>query len=124
MNQTSTSPGSTSVGGEHTPEAVTEDAIHDHNDIRDAAARVADHAVGSESWYQAVADANQANSDHMAEEERQGSTDFRRQPSLETRHELAVAFAAFEAALVAGVEPVDKDPGEYLAEHGNALGDC
>ncbi len=112
-----------SVGDEHTSEAVTEDAIHDHNDIRDAAARVADHAAGSESWYQAVAGANQANSDHMAEEEREGLTDFRRQASLETRHELAVAFAAFEAAHVAGVEPVDKDPDAYIAEHQNGQDD-
>jgi hypothetical protein len=105
------------AGGKDTPEDETEDAIHDHNEIRDAVAAVAGHAVGSDGWYAAVALANEANSDHMAEEEREGLTDFRRHVGLQLRHDLAVSFAAFEAAHFAGVEPVDKDPGEYIAEH-------
>lgn len=100
-----------------TPEAETEDAIHDHNDIRDAVAKVADHPVGSDGWYDAVAAANKANGDHMAEEEREGLTDFRRHASLQIRHDLATAFAAFEAAHVTGVEPVDKDPRRYIEQH-------
>jgi hypothetical protein len=63
-----------------------------------------------------VAAANLANSDHMAEEEREGLTDFRRLASLQRRHDLAVAFAAFEARNYAGVRPVDKDPAEYVRE--------
>ena len=53
------------------PQAETVDAIGDHNDIRDAVAVAADHEVGSDGWYDAVAGANEANSDHMAEEERE-----------------------------------------------------
>ena len=98
-------------------EEETLDAIHDHNEIRDAVAEVAKHQTGSNSWYQAVARANDANSDHMGEEERQGLTDFRRHARLERRHELAVEFAAFEAAHFAGVKAVDKDPAQYIAEH-------
>jgi Hemerythrin HHE cation binding domain len=105
------------VGGEHTPVDETEDAIGDHNDIRDAVAQTADHPVGSDAWWAAVAAANEANGDHMAEEEREGLTDFRRHASLQTRHELGAAFAIFEAAHVLGVDPVDKDPQEYIAEH-------
>jgi hypothetical protein len=105
------------AGGKHSPEDETEDAIHDHNEIRDAVAAVAGQEVGSDSWYEAVARANEANSDHMAEEEREGLTDFRRHVGLQLRHDLAVSFAAFEAAHFAGVEPVDKDPQEYIAEH-------
>ena len=63
-----------------------------------------------------MAAANLANSDHMGEEEREGLTDFRRQASLQLRHDLAVAFAAFEARHFAGVQPVDKDPAEYVRE--------
>jgi hypothetical protein len=101
-------------------ESETLDAIHDHNDIRDAVAEVARHPVGSDAWYAAVAGANLANGDHMAEEEREGLTDFRRLAGLQQRHELAVAFAAYEARNYAGVEPVDKDPASYvrLAERG------
>jgi Hemerythrin HHE cation binding domain len=104
-------------GGKHTPEDETKDAIHDHNEIRDAVSAVAPHEVGSNSWYDAVAAANAANSDHMGEEERQGLTDFRRHVGLALRHDLAVAFAAFEAVHITGVKPVDKDPDEYIAEH-------
>ena len=50
----------------------------------------------------------------MAEEEREGLTDFRRLASLQLRHDLAVRFAAYEARHYAGVPPVDKDPQEYV----------
>ncbi len=98
------------------PAEETVDAIGDHNDIRDAVAAVADHDVGSDGWYDAVAKANEANSDHMAEEEREGLTDFRRHAGLQLRHDIAVAFAAFEATHFAGVTPVDKDPESYVRE--------
>ena len=97
-------------------EGETVDAIRDHNDIRDAVAAVAGHPVGSDGWYDAVAGANLANSDHMAEEEREGLTDFRRLAGLQLRHDLAVAFAAYEARNFAGVPVVDKDPGAYVRE--------
>lgn len=105
------------ASGDHTPESETLDAIGDHNDIRDAVAAVAEHRVGSDGWYAAIAAANKANGDHMAEEEREGLTDFRRHASLQTRHDLAVAFAGFETDHITGVEPVDKDPQEYIDEH-------
>ncbi|MGI8880498.1 MAG: hemerythrin domain-containing protein [Jatrophihabitans sp.] len=105
------------IDAEHPPEEETEDAIGDHNDIRDAVARAGEHPVGSAEWWAAVAAANKANGDHMAEEEREGLTDFRRNASLQTRHDLAVAFAVFEATHVTGVEAIDKDPKDYVDEH-------
>ncbi|HTS95742.1 MAG TPA: hemerythrin domain-containing protein [Streptosporangiaceae bacterium] len=97
-------------------EAETLDAIHDHNDIRDAIAAVAGHDPGSDGWYTAVAAVNVANGDHMAEEEREGLTDFRREAGLQLRHDLAVLFAAFEARHFAGVTPVDRDPETYVRQ--------
>jgi hypothetical protein len=97
-------------------EAETLDAIHDHNEIRDAVTEVARHQVGTDAWFAAVAAANLANSDHMGEEEREGLTDFRRLASLQRRHDLAVAFAAYEARNYAGVPAVDKDPEAYVRE--------
>src|ERR1700733_7980679 len=73
------------AAGTQTAEAETLDAIHDHNDIRDAVRAVAGHEVGSAGWYAAVAAANLANSDHMAEEEREGLTYFRRHASLQIK---------------------------------------
>ena len=70
--------------------------------------------MGSAEWYAAVAAANLANSDHMAEEEREGLTDFRHLASLQRRHDLAVAFIRFETQHYAGVPPVDKDPEGYV----------
>jgi hypothetical protein len=97
-------------------EDETLDAIGDHNEIRDAVVAAAGHEVGSDAWFAAVAAANLANSDHMAEEEREGLTEFRRLASLQQRHSLAVRFAAYEARHWAGVPPVDKDPAEYVRE--------
>jgi len=104
------------TGGAAGAEAETLDAIHDHNDIRDAIVAVAGHQVGSGEWYAAIGAVNVANGDHMAEEEREGLTDFRRRAGLQLRHALAVAFAAFEASHFAGVPPVDKDPEAYVRE--------
>lgn len=98
-------------------EHETEHAIRDHNKLRDAVAAVAKHKVGSAGWYEALAAANKENGDHMAEEEREGLTDFRRTADLATRHKLAVAFAAFEAMNFEGVRPVQKDPKAYVAAH-------
>jgi hemerythrin superfamily protein len=95
----------------------TEDAIEDHNDIRDTGEAVDRHPVGSDEWFEAVNKCNAANSDHMAEEERQGLTDFRRHASLDERHELAVRFAQFGAEHRMGVKPVDKDPKAYVTDH-------
>lgn len=95
----------------------TRDAIKDHNEIRDTALAVEKQAVGSKAWFDAVDKANEANSDHMAEEERQGLADFRRHAGLALRHELAVKFVAFESAHLTGVEPVNKSPRGYVAEH-------
>ena len=97
-------------------EGETLDAIRDHNDIRDAVEEVARHEPGSDGWFTAIAAANLANSDHMAEEEREGLTDFRRLAGLQRRHQLAVAFAAYEARNFAGVPAVDKDPAGYVRE--------
>ena len=103
-----------------TSAAETEDAIKDHNEIREAVAKVRGCSVGSSEWRKAVATANHVNSDHMAEEERQGLADFRRNAPLELRHALAVRFAAFEARHITGVKPVDKNPKSYIAEHAPA----
>jgi hypothetical protein len=95
----------------------TEDAIEDHNEIRDTAAAVDKETVGSEEWFEALGACNKANGDHMAEEERQGLTDFRHQASLQERHDLGVKFATFEADHLTGVEPVDKDPKKWVKDH-------
>ena len=100
------------------PGEETEDAIHDHNEIRDAIAAVGGHEVGSTEWLKAVAEVNEVNSDHMAEEERQGLTDFRRHVDRSERHTMAVAFAAFEAEHAQGITPHDEDPATYITEKG------
>ncbi|HET8602944.1 MAG TPA: hemerythrin domain-containing protein [Marmoricola sp.] len=95
-----------------------EDAIKDHNEIRDAVREVGRHDVGSDDWWQAVIDCRVANSDHMAEEERQDLADFRLHTDLQTRHDIAVQFLRYESQKAAsGVTPKDKDPEEYVDQH-------
>jgi hypothetical protein len=103
------------AGDADSTEEEVEDAIKDHNEIRDAIREVGRHEPGTEKWWEAVTAANVANSDHMAEEERQDLTDFRENAGLQQRHDLAVAFLRFEAQRWAeGVKPVDKDPEEFI----------
>jgi hypothetical protein len=94
-----------------------EDAVKDHNDIREAVRRVGGSRPGSDEWWTAVVDANVHNSDHMGEEERQDLADFRQQASLELRHEIAVQFLRYEAMRWAdGITPRDKDPEDYVEQ--------
>ena len=111
-----------STGRADSAEEETLDAIGDHNDIRDAIAAAAGPVAGTDEWYAAVAAVNLANGDHMAEEEREGLTDFRRLAGLTLRHDLAVAFAAFEARHFAGVPAVDRDPARYVREEEERFG--
>jgi len=105
-------------GADHeSPDEETRDAIKDHNEIRDTAGKVDKQELGSPEWFDAVAAANKANSDHMAEEERQGLTDFRRHADLELRHRLAVQFIGFELEHLEGVKPVDLDVDSYVLEN-------
>ncbi|HEX6393898.1 MAG TPA: hemerythrin domain-containing protein [Acidimicrobiales bacterium] len=100
-------------------EEETLDAVKDHNEIRDAIAQVGHHIVGTPGWHQAVFAVNRANGNHMAEEEREGLTALRQTGSLQLRHDLAVEFIGFETRHYLGVDPVDRDPAEYVqqAEH-------
>lgn len=94
-----------------------EDAIKDHNEIRDAVRKVAGHEAGTDGWWEAVTEARVANSDHMAEEERQDLADFRRHADLQTRHDIAVQFIAYENEHAYGIAAANKDPERYVAEH-------
>ena len=96
-------------------EEETEDAIKDHNEIRDAIAEASKHEVGSDDWWTAVRGADEANSDHMAEEEREDLVDFRRHADLQTRHDIAIQFIVYENQHASrGIAPKDKDPEEYV----------
>lgn len=99
-------------------EEEVDDAVKDHNDIRDAIREAGRHPTGSAGWWRAVTDCRVSNSTHMAEEERQDLADFRQHASLDLRHEIALRFLAFESSHAAeGVPPEDKDPEEYLEEN-------
>lgn len=108
------------TGGADAPssEEEVQDAVKDHNLIREAVRRACSLPVGSDEWWEAVVDANVQNSDHMGEEERQDLADFRQRASLELRHEIAVAFIRYESLRACDeVAPVDKDPEEYIEGH-------
>ena len=95
-----------------------EDAIKDHNEIRDALRAVRRHQPGSKEWWTAVWEARKANDDHMGEEEREDLLDFRHHADLQTRHEIAVQFLTFEARHYEGVPIRDKDPEAYVRQFG------
>lgn len=104
--------------GANDPEGETLDAIGDHNDIRDGV-RDADAAqVGSTQWWAAVGRAREANDDHMAEEEREGLSDFRRTAPIGLREALGRQYRDFMAAhpTTAGLVIEDRDPQRYVEQ--------
>jgi hypothetical protein len=98
-------------------EEEVEDAVKDHNEIRDAVKATRDHEVGTDEWWTAVWGARKANDDHMGEEEREDLLDFRHHTDLQTRHDIAVQFLTFESRHYAGIPLRDKDPERYIAEN-------
>jgi hypothetical protein len=94
-----------------------EDAVKDHNEIRDAVRATREHEVGTDEWWTAVWEARKANDDHMGEEEREDLLDFRHHADLQTRHDIAVQFLTYEAKHYAGIQSRDKDPQEYIEQN-------
>ena len=94
-----------------------EDAVKDHNEIRDAVRATREHEVGTDEWWTAVWEARKANDDHMGEEEREDLLDFRHHADLQTRHDIAVRFLTYEAKHYAGIPVRDKDPEKYIEQN-------
>ncbi|MEH0933788.1 hemerythrin domain-containing protein [Micromonospora psammae] len=97
----------------------TEDAIGDHNKIRDAIATSKLHPVGSDEWWAGVWQARRENSEHLAEEEDEALPDFRRHAGVELRAELGARWLTFHGEHKNGrnLRFADKDPQRYVEEH-------
>ena len=97
----------------------TDDAIRDHNKIRDGIAEAARHPVGSDGWWAGVWDARRENSEHLAEEEDEALPDFRRHAGDELRAELGARWLTFygEHPGGKGLTFHDKDPDRYISDN-------
>ena len=97
----------------------TDDAIKDHNKIRDAITESRQHEVGSDEWWKAVWAARRENTEHLAEEEDEGLPDFRQHASDELRAELGAQWLRFfgEHPSGKGLTFTDKDPKTYVEEN-------
>jgi Hemerythrin HHE cation binding domain len=100
-------------------EDETEDAIDDHNKIRDAVRDASQREVATDDWWEAVRRARTENSKHIAEEEREALSDFRLHADVAFRDELGRRWLEFRAARErpSEVDARDKDADEYIAEH-------
>ncbi|SNT10208.1 hemerythrin domain-containing protein [Rhodococcoides kyotonense] len=105
--------------GSDDAEDETDDAIGDHNKIRDAVAKAATLEVGSHEWFEAVGTARTENSEHLAEEEDEVLPDFRKNAPVELRAELAQRWIEFYAQHPKGkgIDTSDRDPQEYIEEN-------
>jgi Hemerythrin HHE cation binding domain len=103
---------------EEAPEE-TDDAVRDHNKIRDAVAEARQHEVGSDDWFAAVGRARTENTEHLGEEEDEALPDFRKHASWELRTRLGELWQQFYAQHPdgAGIRTSDVDPDAYLAEN-------
>ena len=106
------------AGGKQAAEE-TDDAIRDHNKIRDGIAAANRHPVGSEPWWTGVWQTRTENSDHLREEEDEVLPDFRKHATMELRYQLGARWLAFfgEHPQGKGLSFADKDPDKYIEEH-------
>jgi hypothetical protein len=96
--------------------SATEDAVGDHDEIREGSEKVRQAEVGSQEWWDAIDETDQANNHHMAEEERDDLAPFRKVTSLAFRQELGAKFEQFkvEHAEGRGLSFEEKDPEQYV----------
>lgn len=104
--------------GSDDAEGETLDAIGDHNDIRDGVRAANGCRVGTDDWWAAVGRTRVANDDHMAEEEREGLSDFRRNAPIGLREALGRQYSEFmtQHPTTEGVPITDRDPERYVEE--------
>lgn len=97
----------------------TDDAIRDHNKIRDGIEEASRHPVGSERWWRGVWSTRKENSEHLMEEEDEVLPVFRRHATPELRARLAAEWLAFyaEHPQGKGLDFSDKDPKAYIAKY-------
>jgi hypothetical protein len=105
--------------GDDDPEEETDDAVRDHNKIREAVTAAGEHEVGTDEWFAAVGRARAENTEHLGEEEDEALPDFRRHTSWELRTRLGGLWVQFYASHPHGqgisTAPVDHE--EYLDEN-------
>ena len=105
------------IGADAEDEA--EDAIDDHNKIRDAVRDAATHEVASDEWWEAVGRARTENSKHIGEEEREALPDMRLNAEPGVLDELGLRWLEYRAAheRTPDVPSEDKDVDEFIAEN-------
>ncbi len=105
-------------GSDEAPEE-TDDAIGDHNDIRDAIRDAGDHAAGTDAWWDAVLACRKANDEHLAEEERDVIPDFREHSESALRDRLGKSWVDFHAEHrgARGISGEDLDPKTYVKDN-------
>jgi hypothetical protein len=100
-------------------EGDTKHAVKDHNEIRETTAKVDEHEVGTDAWWEAFRAAREATVDHLGEEETDVLPPFKEQVAEDKRSELGMAWMKFlerhEGAK--GLSGEEKDPEEYVEEH-------
>lgn len=97
----------------------TDDAIRDHNEIRDTAHAVAGHEIGSDDWWSAVRSCQEANEHHLSEEEHDVLPDLRENADQAELDALGERWLAFhdEHDGARGLSGEDKDPESYVEEN-------
>jgi hypothetical protein len=95
----------------------TAEGVHDHNEIRHAAAAVSQHQTGSDGWWEAVRNTRQVNADHMAEEEVEFFPPFKEAVDDEQREALGLRWLAFhdEHEQADGLSGEDAEVAEVVA---------
>ena len=107
------------LGDSGEPQEETEDAIHDHNEIRDGVRAALAERVGTPKWFSAVEEVRTQNGQHLDEEEREALPDFLKSSTPQQRHDLAMQWLRFYHQHPAGrgVSDANKDAKAYTEDN-------
>ncbi len=94
----------------------TEEAVRDHNEIRDSIRASEAHRTGSDAWWSAVRQTRRVNDEHLREEEQDVLPPFRERVEAAVREELGDQWVAFHAEHVGarGLDDDHADPQEVI----------
>jgi hemerythrin-like domain-containing protein len=100
-------------------EGETEHAVKDHNEIREATRKVDEHAVGTDDWRAALAEAREATVGHLDEEENDVLPPFQDEVPEDRRTELGMRWLQFleQHEGARGLSGADRDPEDYVEEN-------
>ncbi len=103
-------PVGTGGGGEDSVGSEVKDAVKDYKETREGIRKTRQQEPGSDEWWAAVLQTREANSDHMAKEQREDLPDFRRNSDCKREMRSRCRSSGYESEDATGIVPGTRTP--------------